>query len=172
MMSRDVWDQIYTVNKYYDGPELGIADYRGKPHIYERQFDGERDDYSERFLLSPIDPELLSLVLENWEIWLRWDSAYRQGNATIKSHPALPEDRQRHEEFSKLIGDRLKVDGEHGFSKWARFNSGKVQWVDSPTEAPKAQSTKSTSLPELTGSIAVPAPIFRKQTGRDVAVKR
>src|SRR5262245_56291606 len=86
IMTTDIWDQIYTINKYYDGPELGVADYRGKPHIYERQFDTERDDYSERFLLSPIDPELLSLVLENWEIWLRWDSAYRQGNATIKTH--------------------------------------------------------------------------------------
>lgn len=147
MMSADVWDQIYTIHKYYDGPELGISDYRGKLQIYERRFDEERDDYSSRFLLSPIDPELLSLVLEDWEIWLRWDSAYRQGNVTIKTHPALPEDRQRHEALSKLIGDRLKVDSEHCFSKWARFKSGKVQWVDSPTEPPKAQFSNSTRSP-------------------------
>ena len=138
-MSTDAWDRVYTVNEYYDGPKLGVADYRGKPHIYERQFDTDKDDYSERFLLSPIDPELLALLLEDWKIWLRWDAAYRQGNATVKTHPALPEERQRHDELSKLIGDRLKVDTQHSFSKWARFNALgywqlEVHWLDSPTE--------------------------------------
>jgi hypothetical protein len=70
MMSTGVWGQVYTINKYYEGPELGVAVYLGRPHIYERQFDTERDDYSQRFLLSPIDPDLLSSVLEAWEIWL------------------------------------------------------------------------------------------------------
>jgi hypothetical protein len=133
-MSTDVWDQIYTVNKYHDGPELGVADYLGRPHIYERQFDGERDDYSSHFLLSPIDLDLLSLVLENWEIWLRWQSAYRQGQTPHKTHPTLPEDRQRHHELTKLIGDRLRADPEHSFRKWARFRAERVQWVDAPTE--------------------------------------
>ena len=141
MMSTDVWDQVYTINKYYDGPELGVADYLGKPHIYERQFDGGRDDYSSRFLLSPIDPDLLSLVLEDWEIWLRWESAYRRGKTPHKTHPALPEERQRHDELATLIGDRLKVDPEHGFSKWARFKAEEVQWVDAPTE-PSAGATE------------------------------
>ena len=89
-MSTNAWDQIYTVHKYRDGPELGVADYLGKPHIYERQFDEERDDYSSQFLLSPIDPDLLSLVLEDWEIWLRWDSAYRQGKTPTKPTPPCP----------------------------------------------------------------------------------
>jgi len=39
-----------------------------------------------------------------------------------------------HDLLDKLIGDRLKADPEHGISKWARFKSGKVQWVDAPTE--------------------------------------
>ncbi|SEM73959.1 hypothetical protein SAMN05443254_103494 [Bradyrhizobium sp. OK095] len=90
MMSTDVWDRVYTMNKYYDGPELGVANYLGRPHIYERQFDGERDDYSSRFLLSPIDPNLLSLVRESWEIWLRWESAYREGKTPHKTHPTPP----------------------------------------------------------------------------------
>lgn len=140
MMNTEVWDKIYTVNKYHDGPELGVADYLGQPHIYERQFDEERDDYSSRFVLSPIDPDLLSLVLESWDIWLRWDNAYRQGQTPHKTHPTLPEDRPRHDELAKMIGDRLKADPEHGLSKWARFKSDRVQWVDAPTE-PDARPT-------------------------------
>jgi hypothetical protein len=139
-MSTDTWERVYTINKYYDGPELGVADYLGKPHIYEKQFDQESDDYSNRFLLSPIDPELLSWVLEDWDIWLRWNDAYRAGKVEVKTHPALPTERSRHDELSQLIGNRLKPDTQHGFQKWAMFSSRGVpwsvgvQWLDSPAE--------------------------------------
>jgi hypothetical protein len=138
-MTADAWDRIYTINKYYDGPELGVADYRGRPHIYEKQFDIDEDEYTNRFLLSPIDPALFLWVQEDWEIWLRWNAAYREGKADVKTHPALPEDRQRHAELAQLIGDRLKPDSQHGFSKWARFEPRglwalEVQWLDTPLE--------------------------------------
>lgn len=128
------WDGVHTVNGYYDGPERGVADYRGKPHIYQREWDGGRDDFTCRFLLSEIEPELLSLVSENWEIWLRWDAAYRRGDVDLSSHPALPEDRARHEELVRLIGNRLTVDREHCVIKWARFSGELVQWLDTPAE--------------------------------------
>jgi hypothetical protein len=133
-MSVDTWDRVYTINEYYDGPVLGVADYRGKPHIYQKQFNREVDEYADRFLLSPIDPELFLWVLEDWEIWLRWDAAYRQGKVDIKTHPALPEERQRHAELSQLIGDRLKPDIQHSSCKWARFSASGVQWLDSSAQ--------------------------------------
>jgi hypothetical protein len=135
-MIGEPWDKVYTVNNYYDGPELGIAEYRGKPHIYEKQFDTEADDQMDRFLLSEIEPALLALVLEDWEIWLRWDAAYRQGQVTVKTHPALPEERPRHDELARLIGSRLKPDREHGIVRWAQFRAvdkqTEVRWLNSP----------------------------------------
>jgi hypothetical protein len=54
-MSTENWDRVYTVNEYYDGPKLGVADYHGKPHIYQKQFSEEDDEYTDRFLLTDID---------------------------------------------------------------------------------------------------------------------
>lgn len=144
-MTADLWDRIHTINAYHDGPERGVADYRGKPHIYELQFDLDEDEYTDRFLLSPIAPDLLLWVQESWEIWLRWEAAYRQGKVDIETHPTLPEDRERHAELADLIGDRFKPDSQCGFSKWARFRGlgcghPEVQWLDAPSQLKSAGS--------------------------------
>jgi hypothetical protein len=133
------WDRIYTINDYYDGPERGVADLQGTPRIYQKLFSKEDDEYTNRFLLSKIDLELLALVMENWNIWLRWNAAYRQGKVNVKTHPALPEERQRHEEQSLMIGDRFKPDPETAVVKWARFRHDdrgelEVEWLDAPPE--------------------------------------
>jgi hypothetical protein len=114
------WDRVHTVNDYYDGPCLGIADVDGVPHIYEREFDSS-DEYDDTYFVSPVDESLLALVLEDWEIWLRWESASKRGEVSIESHPALPEDRERHEALKIAIGDRLKVDRAQARCMKARF---------------------------------------------------
>ena len=90
------WDRVHTVNEYYDGPRLGIADVDGVPHIYEAEFDHSSDEYGNTYFVSPVDESLLALVLEDWEIWLRWDLAFKRGDVSVESHPALPQDRERH----------------------------------------------------------------------------
>jgi hypothetical protein len=107
---RVAWERVYTVNDWWDGPLLGVADVFGCPHIYELPVDTLKDDYHDTFVVSPIDPELLRLVLEDWEIWMRWRDASERGETTIATHPALPQDRPRHDELNQLIGSRLKVD--------------------------------------------------------------
>jgi len=104
------WDRVYTVNDYYDGPRRGIADVDGVPHIYEAEFDHSADEYGDTFFVSAIDQDLFSIVLEDWGIWLRWQSTFKRGEASHESHPALPEDRERHEALKIAIGDRLKTD--------------------------------------------------------------
>lgn len=103
-------DRVLTINDYYDGPRLGIAELRGLPHIYEAEFDHSTEEFGDTYFLSPVDPELLALVLEDWEIWLRWEEAYRRREVSVESHPALPHERARHEELKHVIGDRLKTD--------------------------------------------------------------
>ncbi len=103
-------DRVLTINEWYDGPRLGIAELTGIPHVYEAEFDHSMDEYGDTFFLSPVEPELLALVLEDWDIWLRWNDAYKSGRAPLESHPALPHERRRHEELRIAIGDRLKID--------------------------------------------------------------
>ncbi len=103
-------DRVLTINDYYDGPRLGVAELNGVPHIYEAEFDHRTDEYGDTYFLSPIDADLLSLLLEDWDIWRRWDAAYRRNEVTVESHPALPEERKRHEELKRAIGDRLRTD--------------------------------------------------------------
>ena len=117
------WDRVYTVNDYYDGPRLGIADVDGVPNVYEAEFDHSTEEYGDTFFVSPVDEGLLALVLEDWEIWLRWNSAFKRGEVTVKSHPALPEDRQRHEVLKIVIGDRLRVDRAQAKYMRARFET-------------------------------------------------
>src|SRR5215470_2005458 len=100
-------ERVYTVNDYYDGPRRGVANFRGKPHVYESQFSDFEDEYTDRFLLMEIESEVLQMVLEDWAIWLRWHAAYQRGDVSLDTHPALPEDRLRHEALTQLVGSRL-----------------------------------------------------------------
>jgi hypothetical protein len=102
-------DRVLTIHDYYDGPRLGVAELNGIPHIYEAEFDHNTDEYGDTYFLSPIDRELLAFVMEDWEIWCRWDKAQKRGEAISETHPALPHERARHEELEHLIGSRLKA---------------------------------------------------------------
>jgi hypothetical protein len=117
------WDRVHTVHDYYDGPRLGIADVDGVPHIYEAEFDHSSDDYGDTYFVSPVDESLLALILEDWKVWLRWNSAFKRGEVSIESHPALPEDRARQEALKIAIGDRLKVDRAQARYVKAKFSA-------------------------------------------------
>jgi hypothetical protein len=43
----DDWDSVLTENEYYDGPRLGVAIFKGVPHIFEAEFDHSGDDYGD-----------------------------------------------------------------------------------------------------------------------------
>ena len=99
---------VHTVTDYYDGPRKGIANYQGIPHFYECEFGAANDDYSDRYQLTPIDEQLFQLALEDWGIWKRWEAAYYAGKTGLETHPALPEDRSRHEELAIILDNGLQ----------------------------------------------------------------
>jgi hypothetical protein len=101
------WERVLTMTDYYDGPRAGIANFRGKPHAYTSPFDFWEDEYADLYELRPIDDETLRLALEDWAIWLRWEAAYHAGAATRETHPALPDDRARHDEIAPVLASRL-----------------------------------------------------------------
>jgi len=120
-MSSSEYEVVHTVTDYWDGPRVGIANFNGKPHYYKCIFDELSDDWSSVFLLHPIAEEIFQLCLEDWSIWKRWIAAFEAGQASDATHPALPEDRVRHEELSAVLALYMKPDAEKDFRVEGKF---------------------------------------------------
>ena len=129
-MNAEELQAVHTITEYYDGPVRGIADFRGRPHYYERQFDVDTDEWSDLYWLTPIDDETFVLALEAWTIWRRWETAFHQHRTTLGTHPALPEDRLRCDELATLLEQRLVVDQRRGLLAQGKFESAteSVAW--------------------------------------------
>ncbi|HEY4922241.1 MAG TPA: hypothetical protein VII40_19220 [Xanthobacteraceae bacterium] len=120
--------RIHTISDYYDGPRSGIADFDGKPHCYECEFDHAADDYSDIFRLTPIDDRTFQLVMEQWDIWLRWEAAFKAGRTSLDTHPAIPVERMRYEELDRIINGQIDLARSAAFRVRGRFLAGGVEW--------------------------------------------
>jgi hypothetical protein len=119
-------DKVHTMTDYYDGPRGGVADFGGRPHVYRSMWADIHHDRPDVFELSPIDDETLALALEDWQIWRRWEAAFSRGGDT---HPALPEDRQRHDELALLLAPLLEIHAPADITATADF-----EWQPAGTE--------------------------------------
>lgn len=115
------FEEVFTETDYYDGPRQGIANYRGVPHFYDCVFSDEKQDYINRYLLTPVSDEVFQLALEDWAIWKRWEQAFKAGKTTRDTHPALPEDRSRHQQIQSLLVGRLQTDAGQAILRSAKF---------------------------------------------------
>lgn len=125
------YEAVHTITDWYDGARGGVADLNGKPHYYENHWNEGEDDWSEIYFLQMLDAETFALAMEDWEIWLRWELAFKNGEATQETHPALPEERQRHDELEKILAERLVISPETSVKATAEFIYGqptKVKW--------------------------------------------
>ena len=116
-----MFEVVHTLNIYYDGPRRGIADFQGLPYLYESEWNDVNNMEADTFLLMPIDSTTLSLALEDWNIWRRWETAFHRGTATADTHPALPEDRERHHELEQMLEPLLRIDPATAIRKKAEF---------------------------------------------------
>ena len=127
----DDFEPVYTVPDWYDGPRGGIASFRGTPHIYRCLVDYGPIEF---YWVQPIDQETFALALEEWDIWLRWDAAFRVGAVAIETHPALPEDRARYDELQAILPARLVLDPSRSIQVRAEWGDGplttrRVRWT-------------------------------------------
>lgn len=113
-------EKVYTVTDFYDGPRCGIADFQGRPHIYKSLFPDEPAE-ADVFVLQPIDEETFCLAMEDWAIWCRWERAFHSQRTTHDTHPALPEDRLRHDELEAILAPRLRIQNERAFKAQGSF---------------------------------------------------
>jgi hypothetical protein len=117
------YERVYTVLDYYDGPRKGVADFEGQPHLYECIFDEAKGNYSDSFLLMPIDGESFRLALEDWAIWQRWELAYHTGQADLSTHPALPNERKRHDEVQTILQNALVIAPKKSITRVGLFKA-------------------------------------------------
>jgi hypothetical protein len=127
------YEEVFTVTDYYDGPRIGIANYQGKPHLYDCIFDDSKG-YLNLFRLTPVSPEPFQFAMEDWRIWERWEAEYKAGHASIDTHPALPEDRERHDELRVILDSALRTNKERCVVIRGLFEEGRtlplqVKWT-------------------------------------------
>jgi hypothetical protein len=84
------YERIYAIWDYFEGPRSGIADYLGVPHHFVNDFDEDKEDYTDKFTLRPIDNTTLQMIQRQWDIWRSWELAFHNGQRDKASHPALP----------------------------------------------------------------------------------
>jgi len=126
-------ESVITVTDFYDGPRGGIASFGGKPHIYQSRFNDMDDEYDDVFDLWELDDATFMLALEDWEIWLRWEEAFHAGQTAQDTHPALPQDRARHEELKTLLEGRLPPPTPPVTQRVGEFQQDLVRWSPVPT---------------------------------------
>jgi hypothetical protein len=123
-------EPVHTVNGYYDGPEVGVADFRGQPHVYRRvseRHDGEPEDYR----LSPIDPEALKAVLDDWKLYLKWEACADVDKGGVSDSPrVLSADVARYLELRPRVEAALRVDEANAVRAKGTFvdRMTKVRW--------------------------------------------
>ncbi|HYX69796.1 MAG TPA: hypothetical protein VE825_11730 [Terriglobales bacterium] len=114
-------EAVHLIHGYQDGPRTGIADYQGHPHWFECIFDDEQDDYSDRYWLTPLDSAIVELAKERFEIFFRWRKAFDSGQVDLSTHPALPQEAQRHRELDDAIQEGVAARSKQRFRVRGKF---------------------------------------------------
>ncbi len=111
-------ERVYVESDWYDGPRAGVADVDGAPHRFKALFDETDDDYLGTFLVWPINHEDLALEIEQWRIFVEWNTRYEADLATVASHPGHGGVSRRYDEIDATLRASRKKSpptlGAHG----------------------------------------------------------
>ncbi|NVD98901.1 hypothetical protein [Massilia sp. BJB1822] len=81
------FERVYVENAWYDGPRAGVADIQGVPHRFRSLWDEKEDEYLSTFEVWPVSPVELELEIEQWCIFVDWNSRYESGEVDLDTHP-------------------------------------------------------------------------------------
>jgi hypothetical protein len=81
-------EPVYSVWDYYDGILTGVADYRGSPHYFEKDWSEEQRDYLPTFALTPITEAELAEVVERERVFRVWKARFHRGEVEASTHPS------------------------------------------------------------------------------------
>jgi len=112
--SDPLFEPVYTVDDYYDGPKSGVANYGGQPHFY-RSLALDTEEWNpddDLFELSPISSEVRDLAVEDFRLCQRWQRSAIAGSIpTLLDSTArvLPEDLPRHQAIIEILKPHLYI---------------------------------------------------------------
>lgn len=132
-------DTVYTVEDYYDGPREGFATFRGRLHHYRTI--SAADHEPEQFCLTPVEESLLPAILESWDIWRRWQQAFQRAETSVEIHPALPHERERHEQLKDLLATAVQSGASRAFVAEGDFRPAEGDRASALTEASSLRVT-------------------------------
>lgn len=115
------FELVHAVYDYWDQPRSGVADFKGKPHWFERIFDEKRDEYSSEFWLIPLSSKGMVLVKQQFDIFLRWREAFDRGEVDHSTHPALPQEKETFESLQLALEKELAGEAAHRFKMVGQF---------------------------------------------------
>jgi hypothetical protein len=101
------FERVHMIWDIYDGPRTGLADYRGRVHAFACEWAEPEQYFSAMYSLSPIDEETMSLAVEQWGIYRRWEVRFHRGELPLETHPASPGQDQRYAELDARIKERV-----------------------------------------------------------------
>jgi hypothetical protein len=96
-------ERVYVENDWYDGPRAGIADINGMPHRFKSLSDEEEDEDLGTYMVWPVDKNVLDLEIEQWRIFVEWNTLYESGKAETDSHPGHGGRNARWDEIEALL---------------------------------------------------------------------
>lgn len=121
-------EKVYVELEWYDGPRVGVADINGLPYRFKALFDEPADEYLGTFLVFPITDEALALEIEQWRIFVAWNTRYEAGEVTVESHPGHGGINSRWDEIELLLKksrDEVPVNAKKALAKFEPLNREK-----------------------------------------------
>jgi hypothetical protein len=117
------FEPVHAITAFHDRPQSGVANFQGRPHFFESEWDEAADDYASTFRLSPVDSDVVMLAMEDRAISERWWMAFYGGRTTEEPPRVLPEDRARHAELQRRLEKHLRIDRENYVRARAEFRT-------------------------------------------------
>ena len=118
---------VWTVNDYWDGCIIGVAEFENEYCIFERIFDDKTDDWSNNYYLTPINKLDFTVIMQDLERWKKWRSDFDKGNNTISSY-------EKGIDLAAIARTALdyRKFTQHGVftGDWAYCENMKVKWSD------------------------------------------
>jgi len=96
-------ETVHVELEWYDGPRAGVADIHGVAHRFKSLFDESDDEYQSKFMVWPISDAEFVLEVEQWQIFVRWNSLYEAGKASWESHPGHGSKDRRWDELECIL---------------------------------------------------------------------
>lgn len=113
-------EKVYVECVWYDGPRAGVADYNSIPHRFISNFN-DIEGYEDTFKLFPISDAELQLEIEQWTIFVDWNSRYEKEDMMADTHPGHGGVNQRYDEIEFFLKEKRKTIPENYIDAKAEF---------------------------------------------------